>query len=63
MGGDGVATTLNVGWQLLMLFVDLSEGGDNLEQTLEMIIVMEDKKRVYLIHEERIQVWAMSFLP
>lgn len=63
MGGDGVATTLNVGWQLLMLFVDLSEGGDNLEQTLEMIIVMEDKKRVYLIHEERIQVWTMSFLP
>lgn len=63
MGGDGVATTLTVGWQLLMLFVDLSEGGDNLEQTLEMIIVMEDKKRVYLIHEERIQVWTMSFLP
>lgn len=63
MGGDGVATTLTVGWQLLMLFVDLSQGGDNLEQTLEMIIVMEDKKRVYLIHEERIQVWSMSFLP
>lgn len=63
MGGDGVATTLNVGWQLLMLFVDFSEGGDNLEQTLEMIIVMEDKKRVYVIHEERIQVWIMSFLP
>lgn len=29
----------------------LSQRGDNLNQTLEMIIVIADKKRVYLIHE------------
>lgn len=55
-GESSSCVTTDVYWtgssSLVCFVVSSSKRGDNLEQTLEMIIVIADKDRVYLIHED-----------